>query len=365
MNISKGVNQKKVDSWRGGIEANLLAGESIVYITQGSVKAMKESVLVVTNLRLLGYSPESRGLETEVQLRHIVNAKNVKGTFVPSIHVATTGGNILKFSVSFWRNSEFEQDALFDHLQEAIQHRSSRGDAILDARMAEINTEKSKREVIDAGIWSNSVIVGGSVSQKASRSLHAHCGEGEEPWFILRGEMFAGLLAAFDDRLVIIKTGAMTGLMAGSLGGERATTFYYRDINAIEYNAGLFEGVIEILTASYSGGANKDFWQGSRQGRNANSNDPFTLSNTLPLPKFVYNEALPQITELRRRISEAKHPIFAPSAQDSPGPVQSEPGISSGDNLVEKLERLAALHAAGALTDSEFQKGKSQLLGDI
>ena len=34
-----------------------------------------------------------------------------------------------------------------------------------------------------------------------------------------------------------------------------------------------------------------------------------------------------------------------------------------GGYLVERLERLAALHASGALTDEEFAAAKARLLG--
>lgn len=50
------------------------------------------------------------------------------------------------------------------------------------------------------------------------------------------------MLAAFDDRLLIVKTGAMTGFMAGSLGGGRISTFPYAEITGVEYNAGMLNG---------------------------------------------------------------------------------------------------------------------------
>ncbi|WP_165807277.1 SHOCT domain-containing protein [Nocardioides currus] len=180
----------------------------------------------------------------------------------------------------------------------------------------------------------------------------------------------AGLLAAWDDRLAIVKTGAMTSFMAGSLGGERSAVFHYTDITGIEYNSGLMNGVLEILTPSYSGSANKDFWRGSTKSRNANANDPWTLSNTLPLAKAEYRSAGDQITELRRRISIAKNPgpstpvstaNIAPAAATS-APIPPPAGLGEGAGLADQLAKLADLHQAGVLSDEEFAAAKQRLL---
>ncbi len=104
---------------------------------------------------------------------------------------------------------------------------------------------------------------------------------------------------------MIIKVGALTSLMADSFGGGRITTFPYADITGIEYNAGMGTGVLEIVTPSYQGTANKDYWQGLGK-TNANANNPRALSNTLPMMKPVYKQALPLLNQLRAKVAEAK-----------------------------------------------------------
>ncbi len=43
---------------------------------------------------------------------------------------------------------------------------------------------------------------------------------------------------------------------------------------------------------------------------------------------------------------------------------QAAPNLqSTGDDMIEELEKLAALHDAGALTDKEFTTAKAELLG--
>ncbi|MFC5061570.1 SHOCT domain-containing protein [Actinomycetospora atypica] len=130
------------------------------------------------------------------------------------------------------------------------------------------------------------------------------------------------------------------------------TTFPYAEITGIEYNAGMLTGVIEVLTPSYSGAANEDYWRGTNKSRNADASDPWTLSNTLPLPRDVYQRALPRLNEMRARIGEAKRPtVTAPQAV-----TQSAPSIA------DELTKLAALRDQGVLEDHEFQSAKQRIL---
>lgn len=199
------------------------------------------------------------------------------------------------------------------------------------------------------------VTVGSPPNGKAVKAIQGHSAAGEQPWLIV-GAVGAGCLAAFTDRLMIVKTGKVTSLMAGSFGGGRVTVIHYADITGIEYNAGLFNGVLEVLTPSYSGTTNKDFWRGSTRSRNANSDDPFALSNTLPLPRPDYAKALPHLNELRRMIAEAKRPHATVVVQ---GPAQA-PDVGG---IADELRRLAELHAEGILDEDEFREAKRSLIG--
>lgn len=190
----------------------------------------------------------------------------------------------------------------------------------------------------------------GRIGQKTLAEIQRSCRDGERPRFIV-AEGQAGALAAFDDRCMIVKKGALTSLMAGSLGGGRVTTFMYGEITGIEYNSGFVNGVLEILTASYQGSANKDFWRGTHRSRNANANDPWTLSNCLPLSKPLYEQARDRIDELKRLIADAKRPVVNVAA---PAPSQG--------NLATQIAELAELHRSGALDDAEFAQAKRTLL---
>ncbi|MFF2349288.1 SHOCT domain-containing protein [Kitasatospora sp. NPDC058115] len=47
----------------------------------------------------------------------------------------------------------------------------------------------------------------------------------------------------------------------------------------------------------------------------------------------------------------------------APAPAGPAPAASSGAELLDQLERLTALHTAGALTDEEFTRAKQRLIG--
>lgn len=178
----------------------------------------------------------------------------------------------------------------------------------------------------------------------------------EDPLMIITGQVDSteGSLLVYKDRCVITKSGLIGGFMAGSLGGSRDAIFYFRDITGIEYNSGMFTGVLEILTASYDGSANKDFWRGiTNPSRNSSVNDPRALSNTLPLMKDDYASAKPLIDKLRSMINDAKETKVIVNSH------ASQPTSSPA----EEIQKLADLLEKGLLTPEEFQAAKTKLLG--
>jgi hypothetical protein len=193
-------------------------------------------------------------------------------------------------------------------------------------------------------------------SQKAfpkwlQKSIHDHKRSDEELLMLITEPYtnHQGALLVFGDRCMIVKGGLIGGFMSGSLGGERASTFYFNQITGIEFNSGWINGVLEILTPSYQGGANKDFWRGTTKSRNADSNDPWTLSNCLPLTKDAYNSARDMIDELKQMIAAYSRP--------------SQSSQSGSLDLASEIAKLSDLHRQGVLSDAEFAQAKSKLLG--
>lgn len=204
------------------------------------------------------------------------------------------------------------------------------------------------KEEADAQLEAYKSLVTGHVNKPTLQEAMQLSRGGEKPVFIF-GEINSGALVAFKDRCAIVKKGIGTSFMAGSLGGGRVATFAYRDITAIEYNSGMVNGVLEILTPSYQGSANKDFWSGAFSSRNSNSNDPHTLSNTLPLSKPIYSQVRSKIQWMQERIAASKH----------------GGSTSSGADTVSQIEKLTELHKSGVLSDKEFAEAKQKLLSKL
>lgn len=246
-------------------------------------------------------------------------------------------GSLVKVGV-FLRDDEGPVLEVFDTcIKEAI----SSDDVALDtpdSREAEFNSIESNIP------WKK-------VPKHLQKNLVANISAEEKPLFIIGTYIssMGGALVAMSDRCILIKSGAIGGLMAGSLGGARVSTFYYRDITGIEYNSGMVTGVVEILTASYNGSANKDYWRGITKGRNTDSNDPWTLSNTLPFPKTEYTSAKSQFDKLRSLISASKG--------------SGTTTVVKEQSVADEIEKLSGLLAKGLIDQNEFKEAKKKLLG--
>ena len=317
-------------------------------VRQGiSLKGLETMALVTTPTELIIF-----GSNSDVKWRKPLAGLKAQKQSIDSVLLVAADGEEARFVTGAHGRKE-----IISHVFEAARVEQLPGEWVT----VEESPDALDRADIRAGaksvndLWTESKIVGGSLTQKASNAILRQCLD-DRPWFILVSNGGGGVLVAFEDRLAIIKTGAWTSFMAGSLGGERSTTFYYRDVNALEYNSGFMNGVLEVLTASYNGTANRDFWRGSNQSRNADSNDPFTLSNTLPLTKFEYNAALPEIKELKKKISQAKDMNVTVNV---PAPTEL---VAPSTSIIDELTKLAALRDSGIVSDEEFEELKKQLV---
>ena len=174
---------------------------------------------------------------------------------------------------------------------------------------------------------------------------------GDSPWLLINSGGGAGALYAYEDRLVIAKVGALTSFMADSFGAGRVSTLPFNQITGIEYNGGMVSGVLEVLTPSYQGTKNQDYWRGTGAKRNTDRNSPWTLSNTLPLGVSEYKNAEAAINELRAKIIAYQRPSVTVNAPVAPA-----------NDLATQISNLKQLLDQGALTQAEFEKAKQKLL---
>jgi hypothetical protein len=137
-------------------------------------------------------------------------------------------------------------------------------------------------------------------------------------------------LAALDRRLLVLKAGAAAGLPFQA----RARSFAYAAITGIDVERGSALSVVWFTSADFRT-QEKEWWQSRDSAR-----DPFRAPNAFPVATDELETLEPCLARLRAAIAEAGE----------------EP-------IVDSLERLAALHASGALTTEEFERAKERLLG--
>ena len=340
--IGPKVKEKTASKWERIVTPHLHQGE-IIWCFAAVAKAIRPQTigLAITNARIIGFTAfEKVGLE--------VMADDIRGVEYPS---SMSGISLLVATeaeqISF--GTVHKDELGFVQYYVEYLRRAGSDSAVRDVVMASRQQNYDRLNRRDA-----IPVYGDKMKDKQWAAIHEHSAADELPWLVLNGGT-AGQLAAFADRLIIIKQGGMAGFMAGSLGGGRATTFPYRDITNIEYNAGMVTGVLEVLTPSYQGSGNHDYWRSTNKSRNNAADDPWTLSNCLPLVKAVYKQAQPKINELQRRIIDSKQTQVI--VQHAPAP-----GAATTTGMAEELQKLADMHAQGLLDVGEFRAAKQAVI---
>ncbi|WP_026919304.1 SHOCT domain-containing protein [Gordonia shandongensis] len=347
--FSPKVKEKNAEKWCRALAPDLLDGEVIWALVSASRIKPVTSGVAITNGRIIGFWHSAPTTDKRILLE--VWADQIRDIGFPikagstSLRVMTENGEVNfgtlhKDEVDFTRH--FVDHLRRSGLDPAISAALAQQSALVAQEQSADRCRRHERDGVP--------VFGGAMKEKwwADVSRHAHADE--LPWFVINAGT-AGRLVAFDDRLLILKTGGMTGFMAGSLGGGRETTFPYSDITNIEYNSGMVNGVLEVLTPSYQGSGNHDYWRSSNKSRNRAADDPWTLSNCLPLAKPTYREAQPMLNELQRKIADTKRTPLVIQHTPAPAP-------SAGTGLADELSKLADMHHRGLLTDDEFTAAK-------
>ena len=219
-------------------------------------------------------------------------------------------------------------------------------------------TEGSKNTRIDSFFDETKIVYSSSTTKygfnRPSQEVFKNGStSGKPPWLVVAAGT-DGALAAYEDELIIAKTGAMTGFLSSATGGGRITHFPYRQIVSIEYNGGFTFGVLEILTASYDGGMNKDYW--GVKSNNSSAGDPRQQNNTLPILKTAYKELAPDLIKIRQLMARSNEVKIS---------VDSIAVAPAQNDVVKQIKELSELKDAGVLTHEEFEAAKQKLLRQI
>lgn len=341
------LKEKVAEKWVANLRGQLFPGEEIWALSKTNQLRPVLDGLAITNARVMAFSSmeiATRGPRVAVDADNISQFEFVKKMTGKQLHVTDLAQQVHQFGAI--------TDADIDFVSHYVHHLASAGfpPGIRETVRARDADAAESVRARDAG-RGDVEIIGAPLKDVAWRTIDEHTASDELPWFVINSGS-AGILAAFEDRLIIAKVGGMAGLMTGSMGGGRVATFPYSDITNIEYNSGMMSGVLEVLTPSYQGTANHDYWRSAGTSRNKAGESPFTLSNCLPLPKAQHKLALPRLTELQKKIIDCKRPTF--HIQHSPSATSAAPSTS----LADELHNLADLHHQGILDDAEFAAAK-------
>jgi hypothetical protein len=159
----------------------------------------------------------------------------------------------------------------------------------------------------------------------------------------LKGAFKEGLVCT-DSRVIILKSGFMTGQTFGS----DAFQLHYSAITGVQVTYRIMSGYFE-LSAGGSQNTPKNYWSNDRRDDPAKSPNCVSLNNNAMRDRF--REASNFILS---RVHELQHPTAAPVAAATPE-----------NATLDALTKLGELHKAGVLTDDEFAAKKADLLSRL
>ena len=369
--LSPKVREKSAAKWEAALKDDLYEGEVIWAFVHALRSRPLTGGVAITNARILGIYPA--GTTTEGRIKLEVRADEIRGMDFPSrlgtpkmiIHTddgEVFFGNFHSDEVDFTRYYvQYLWDSGFDtevaaglerrnqqQVRDENAERDRQAQAAAQAAQAAAEQEAALARLLERR--NGVTLIGNAMKDSWWEAIGRHAHGDELPWFVINAGQ-AGRLAAFEDRLLISKTGGLTSFMAGALGGGRETVFPYSEITNIQYNGGMVNGVLEILTPSFKGSGKHDFWRSSNNDRNSVDDDPWKLPNCLPLGKADYRQAQPLLNEVQKKViaSKRSHQFV----QQVPGPAPATP-----NGLADELERLADMHKKGLLDVDEFKAAK-------
>ena len=181
------------------------------------------------------------------------------------------------------------------------------------------------------------------VHKGLKKAIQEHISGDTKPLFLIVAGSDEAIVA-LPQSCLVLKRGIMTGAF---IGGQRITSFFYSDITTIEYNGGLMQGRVNILTSSFAGkndadqdiGLLSDITSGAR-----------FQPNSIEMDKTSYKNARKYFDALNELIAKSK----APAGQI----VESK----SKSSLADEIGKLADLHQKGLIDDTEFKELKAKLI---
>ena len=336
------------------LNPGLRLGERALFVTSCNQFKPPTSLLVVTDRRVL--TADNSHVVADFPYDEPLKFESDAGR--ERFRVEGAGGREITFkmvpkddhstllSALVWARDLFlhvaPEELLFDK-KDATSGRSS-----IEPQQPMMATVGNKRNSDD---WPRTQLLGAPLSRKASLAVRRQC-RGDEPWLILVCNDGAALLAAFEDRLVLLNT-QLRGSEPGSRD-ETAAGFAFVDVSGLSHRPDVLDGRLEIVGAPDRLGAVSADGRSALVAQGEGHGGPPVISNMLPLTVMEYHRYLPQIDEVRQRIM-----LAANVSKDS----RSQPVAAlRPPSLADDLVKLANLKNQGVLTEAEFGRAKAKLL---
>ncbi|GAB90815.1 hypothetical protein [Gordonia rhizosphera] len=296
--LSPQVSALKAAHWKQRLAPHLADGEVIRgFASACHLKPATEGV-AFTNARVVGFNTDSASSDGmcvvfAVPADEIVGFDLAPVRLVPTMSVRTPSGLV---TFGAFDKTETEFIAYFlEYLQrEGVDPAAREGIMQLRDLEEQRRRAESQWEAAQDGVQ----VFGEPMTAAQWTTIHEHSAAGETPWLVLNSGR-AGQLVAFDDRVVLLKKGHP----ADEAEGVRETTIPYPEITGIEYNCGALSGDIEVLTPDHPECSDRDQWLKLHRDDKVVSYGSTSISNALSFPKPYYRQALPEIDQLRRRIT--------------------------------------------------------------
>lgn len=180
---------------------------------------------------------------------------------------------------------------------------------------------------------------------KIEATLAEMLGQGESVLVKLKGA-FKEALICTDSRIIILKSGFMTGQVFGTDAFQQP----YSAISGVQVKYNLMSGYFEVSAGGMQNSA-KSYWSSDKNA------DPSKAPNCVSLnskaQKLNFQAAASFITN---KLGEMRMGAPREATQLSGSPQ---------DDVLAALEKLGALKDAGILTDDEFASKKAELLGRL
>ena len=312
LELGKRVDPRGAADLAATLRPALVDAEIVLGIHRAAPPSLTATYTVVTNARVLHVAThEGVVLRREHRLVDIEKVSANRVGMNGQVLLLKQDGSRARIDVAAVIGAAEEAARLAELIQRASSHPDHRratetlptitGVTRPNRPTTQVPTRRATMEPV-VTLGPATTLVGDPVTGPTLAAIHGQSATGEEPWLVISttGE---GVLVAFDDRLVIIEAEDVTSFSAGALDADTAV-FRFVDITGIAYNAGVVDGVLEVLTPSWSGATNDRFWHDT--GFDADLGEPYVLDNSFPLSREAYALAGPHLDELRRRIADAQ-----------------------------------------------------------